>query len=335
MKAFVFCLAFCTALILSIPAHASGPKVSLSTETWDFGTIYQWDSPSISITIKNLGDEELKILDVKASCGCTVAVLSDKVVKPGGAASMKVDFSAYNSTGRVRKIVKLTTNDPAAPEKVLTINGVVRADKGAVGFLDQTYLDMGVIAPYETRYFDLKLSNKGNVEMRFKGLDLPAGYFVDSSLPDRIPERTDTYIKVGYRPTKPKGPINDEIKVLLINPRPGQEELKLRLAGYVAERVRVGDSIIVTPTEFRVAPGTKDPSIEVAVKNDGNGTVVIEGVESSLDAALQDTQRVEIAPGESGKARLSLKPEGLKPDSRGFLYLRLAVPVIVEGAGNK
>jgi len=334
-RVYAFWLAVAVTLALSSPAYSAGPKITLSPETWDMGTIYQWANPSTTVTITNTGDADLKILDVKASCGCTAAALSDKLIKPGGKATMKVDFNAYNSTGRVRKVVKLTTNDPGSPDKVLNIQGTVKDDKAAIGYLEQKELDLGVVAPYETKYFDLKVSNKGNIDLRLKTVELPAGYFMDSSFSDVVPARGDVFLNIGYRPAKSRGPIADEIEVKLSEPRPDQDGLKLKVVGYVAESVRGTDALIVTPTSFRVDPGSRDPVLELAVKNDGTGPVVLDGVESSLDGSGPDNPGAEVAPGESGKVRFSLKPEGLKPGSKGFIYLRLAVPVVVEGAGNK
>src|SRR5512143_2649991 len=105
-------------LLIAQHAFAAGPKMELSTDTWDLGEIYQWTNPQTEITVKNTGGQDLKILDVKASCGCTAVVISDRLIKPGKEGRLKIGFASYNFTGKVAKDVLLVTNDPASPNKV-------------------------------------------------------------------------------------------------------------------------------------------------------------------------------------------------------------------------
>jgi len=331
MRRLVFSLVLAVFLAAPYYAHAAGPKVVLSTEEWIMGNIYQWSNPSTTVEIKNVGDEELKVLDVKASCGCTAVVLSDKVVKPGGKAELKIDFDSINSLGLMRKIVKITTNDPVTPEKIIKIVGFIKKDRAAIAYVSPEYIDLGVVAPYETRYISLNVGNKGNADLNVGGPRFPDGWFLDSSLPSIVAPGAKVAVRLGYRPPVKSGPINGEITVGF----PGQADHSLKVAGYISEQASVVDSVVVSPAGFKVTGNTRAPLLELAVKNAGSGPVLIEGVDSSLDTTGTSVSASEIAPGDTGRVSVSLKPEGLKPGGKGYLYLRVAVPIEVEGAGAK
>ena len=334
MKKQFFLLAILAFLCTTNNAFAAGPRMELSATTWDFGEVYQWTNPSTSITIRNTGDQDLKILDVKASCGCTAAEPSARVVKPGGEARLKIDFASYNFTKRVAKDVILVTNDPAAPSKSIVVQGFIKEDKGGYGQLESGSLDLGVVAPYETKYFMVSLYNKGNADLPVTGVDIPKGSFLDSALPDRVLPKSSVPVTVGYRPSKQSGPINEEVVFRVAGF--GQTELKMKLEGYVSESTRAGSALIIAPAGFKVSKDSPNTLLEFAVKNAGDAPVVIDGAESSLPGTAPAViSGPELAPGESGRVSMTVSKDALKPNQKGYVYLRLALPVTVSGEEKK
>lgn len=81
----------------------------------DFGTLYRGDRIEKKLTIKNDGSDTLRIANVSASCGCTAAMLSEKIIAPGDSGSLNVGFNSENFSGKVQKNVTLTSNDPQNP----------------------------------------------------------------------------------------------------------------------------------------------------------------------------------------------------------------------------
>lgn len=310
----------------SVSAHA-GPRLELSMDAWDFGVIYQWTSPSVTIGIKNPGDEPLEISDVKASCGCTATFLSSKRIMPGDKGFLKIEFASYTVTGRINKLVRLTTNDPAARQKDIAIRGLVKDDKAAVGELDKDYVDLGVVAPYETRAVDVLINNRGNIDLDIRDIELPKGWFLDSAAPSRAKARGGASARFGYRPARQKGPIDDVIRINTSGL--GGGALDLRVVGYVDECSKGGDFVVLTPTGFS-AKDSGGSTLVLSVKNDGQSPVTIEGVDSSLDVRASEQSASEIGPGGSGTVKLDVDPAGLGPGARGYVYIRLGLPVDVK-----
>jgi len=321
-------LFFVVAYLCAAPSMAS-PRIELSLEDWDLGEIYQWSDPSKEITIKNTGDQDLLIQGINTSCGCTAVVLEDKVVKPGGKTAMKIDFAAYNFNGRFRKEVVVATN---AGSKTVSLHGTIMGDKASVGVVEPKAIDLGVVAPYETKYITLTIRNKGNIGLSVKGITIPQGFFMDSSMPSEVPFRSMQSVHLGYRPIKGTGPIDEDITVQLSN---SQKELRVKVQGYISETGQARDAVIITPASIKVSAGMSSPSIEVGIKNQGGGVVEIESAESSFDGSETKLGPRTLAPGGKSNVVLSMKPESFKQETKGYLYIRVAVPIEVEGTVKK
>ncbi len=80
--------------------------------THDFGTIKQGDVTEHVFKFKNTGKHDLIIRKTKASCGCTVVNLGDKIIKPGQESSIKAIFNSRGKRGNQHKTITVTTNIP-------------------------------------------------------------------------------------------------------------------------------------------------------------------------------------------------------------------------------
>jgi len=122
-------LAVVVLLLLAAGAGADvGPRLAIDQPVFDFGTVERGTRVDHTFGLVNRGDAELRIEHVKSSCGCTVAVLSDRVVPPGGEARVAVDLDTGRLAGRTTKTITVYTNDPAAAVVGLSLAGQVTAD---------------------------------------------------------------------------------------------------------------------------------------------------------------------------------------------------------------
>lgn len=92
-------------LILSVAAGAgflffwddfwkfSGPYLVVSPKEYDFGKVLQSQNPvSVYFDVLNKGSRTAIISGTPTSCGCTSAEISQKEIKPGETAKLKVVF---------------------------------------------------------------------------------------------------------------------------------------------------------------------------------------------------------------------------------------------------
>lgn len=102
-------------------AQLLSPKISVQHTEYDFGDIKQNAVVSHDFILTNNGGSELKILDVKASCGCTAVEPDKKTLAPGESTKLKVTFNSSGRRGTQTKHVTVKTNDPSKSKLILTI----------------------------------------------------------------------------------------------------------------------------------------------------------------------------------------------------------------------
>lgn len=124
-----FILSFLAAIFLLIEAGSAqtkeNPYIRFDQEWWTFGEINEGDKLTHTFNLENAGNSDLVIYNVSVSCGCTVASISSRVIKPGKTASIKVIFNSKGYTGKITKFIYIESNDPTMPRKVLLIYGNV------------------------------------------------------------------------------------------------------------------------------------------------------------------------------------------------------------------
>jgi Protein of unknown function (DUF1573) len=104
--------------LLIIPLFVSaqsGPKLEIEGgENINTGSHLRGKEVHYDIKFKNVGDEDLKITSVSTSCGCSSALVSADLLKPGE--SGKIDFM-FNGLGMgtVQKNVMIQTNEAVTP----------------------------------------------------------------------------------------------------------------------------------------------------------------------------------------------------------------------------
>jgi hypothetical protein len=102
-------------------SDAKLPKIFFQQSQYDFGIVKEGDVVSHTFTFTNKGKATLDIKDIKTSCGCTAALVSNKQIPPGKEGTLKIDLDTKNREGRMSRTITVSSNDPEEPNKVLTI----------------------------------------------------------------------------------------------------------------------------------------------------------------------------------------------------------------------
>lgn len=104
------------------------PVLKLSSYNHNFGNVKEGEKLDLTLDIFNTGKSELRIKEIKSSCGCTAALLSSKLIKPDEKGELKIEFDTTNLMGQIARTVTLYSNDPEHPTRVLTL--FANIDKG-------------------------------------------------------------------------------------------------------------------------------------------------------------------------------------------------------------
>ncbi len=101
-------------------------SIEFEEETFDFGTITDGDVVNHTFSFTNTGDENLVLISVKGSCGCTIPENWPKQpIAPGESGTIDVTFNSKNKVGNVIKNVRIEANtEPSI--NVIKITGLVK-----------------------------------------------------------------------------------------------------------------------------------------------------------------------------------------------------------------
>jgi hypothetical protein len=115
------------ALLCCAVAVFAAPHLSVDKTTFACGRIDEGAQDKIvaQFVIKNSGDAELKIENVRPSCGCTV-VAYDTIIAPGKSGVIKPQVNLAGFSGDIKKSVSVTSNDLSQPTLQLFITATIQ-----------------------------------------------------------------------------------------------------------------------------------------------------------------------------------------------------------------
>ncbi|MCB2206631.1 DUF1573 domain-containing protein [bacterium] len=99
------------------------------TSDYYFGEIDPNNSVEHTFIYVNNCGETIEIERARASCGCTAAVLSEKVIPPGGKAEIQVKFTPpRGSRGKVTKTVSVYLKGDDKPYSIIRFSAKIKTD---------------------------------------------------------------------------------------------------------------------------------------------------------------------------------------------------------------
>ncbi len=104
------------ALLIPNQQSFASPQIHLPETEVHLGDAVQGDTASGHFIIENHGTSPLEILDIKPSCGCTVAELEKPTIQPGEKISVKVDVDTEGKSGPFRKVITIKSDSPKRKE---------------------------------------------------------------------------------------------------------------------------------------------------------------------------------------------------------------------------
>lgn len=206
----VFLVLF-TALLASV-SFGQG-KLDFENTDHNFGDINEEAGPAeYTFQFVNNSDKEIKITNVKASCGCTTPGWTREVVMPGDSGFVKAKYNPRNRPGRFRKSLRITTTDPAS-NQTLYISGFVKPKPKTpeqefpvvMGNLRLKYrgLNMGKITTEKTVEKTFDVYNSSDTIETFNSEEWTLPDHISISLAQEfLNPREVGQIKVSYDPIK-------------------------------------------------------------------------------------------------------------------------------------
>jgi hypothetical protein len=101
------------------------PQADIPVTVHDFGQVREDMALNHTFIIRNLGDKELKILEVDPDCACTVAKY-DQAIPPGGEGKVNLEIEPFSVVHSFKKKNYVRFNDPDRRSVNLVLKGVAQ-----------------------------------------------------------------------------------------------------------------------------------------------------------------------------------------------------------------
>jgi hypothetical protein len=140
-------------LLLTVPAVSRG--LHFDRMSHDFGKLLQQKVVHWNPKVTNKTDHPIKLLQVRANCGCTVPIPDKTILAPGETIKINITFDSGLFEGPQEKIVTVKTDEPYTYILIITVN-VVKAYSFTPAILDIPNFDGRAV-----REVDLSTNIKG------------------------------------------------------------------------------------------------------------------------------------------------------------------------------
>ncbi len=235
----------------------------------DFGTVASGSDTRHQIEIKNIYEEQVRILNVGTTCGCTAATPSKKVLETGETAQIEVVMNTVKfkrqKNSNVDVTLSFTDADGISTTRTvrIPISAYIRPDI----IIEPGTVDFGTVDAGAGARRTVRVSYAGRGDWSIQGVDVNSDY-LEASIVEN--ERSsgfggDSFVRydliVQVKPSAPVGVIRDKINLLTndaANPKVP-----------VLVEARVEPDIVVSP-------GTL-PLGDVAIGAERTYTVIVRG----------------------------------------------------------
>ena len=112
-----------------LPKDEPQPKISVSEDFYNFGSVGPTDVVTYDFVIANMGEAPLTINRAYTTCGCTTADFTATVIPPGkvSVVTMRLDAGFHDVRGQtVRRGIIIENNDPKNPQVEIWAQAAVR-----------------------------------------------------------------------------------------------------------------------------------------------------------------------------------------------------------------
>ena len=230
------------------------PKIVFHETAYDFGRAEQGVTITHRFTVANGGGLDLKIDNLRTSCGCTAAVTSAHAIPSGGEGTIEATLDTADLYGRRAHTISVYSNDPAQPATMLTLAGEIHADVAA----DPARVYVGHVRRGQTVRNDVRLVGDDATAVDI-GSIVGTGKVIEVT----SARRAGQPVTLSIRQNAPLGEFQDAVIIHTSSRR--HPSLTVPITG------RVDGDVVVSPTQLNfgvIAAGTKLSRVLV-VRNRG------------------------------------------------------------------
>jgi hypothetical protein len=211
---------------LSLPAFAA-PQLTFDKPVYNFQTTTQGTTIVHSFAFRNTGNEPATIERVSSSCGCTVANVSERVVRPGKSGEIKASFDTSDFSGPVTKEIFVSLSGSKNQPYTLLMKGIVTEELVAT----PPQLNLGDVKAGARKVGVVKLENKGRRNVRIIEIKTASPQMTASAGKRLLKPGEFTSVQVSVTPRADSRFLGGYITIRTDNP--GKVEKTIQVYGMV------------------------------------------------------------------------------------------------------
>lgn len=334
----------------SMMALSASAEVKWLQPEHDFGAFSE-DLGAVDAVFKfvNEGNEPVKVLDARATCGCTRPEYPREAIAPGDTASIKVTYLAQGRPGRFSKNVYIRTSDAPSQQRTLVVKGTVigasatlasrypvtagpmklRSSTAGFGEVTRGKLKTVFIEAYNQSTDTVTPVLEGipdYIDATITPASVAPGEQTQISLTLqtlKVPEWGITYGHFLFRPdAEATDSVNMDFFTIVSEDfsrlTPG-ERLKAPVAALLPDRINLGD-----------IPADETRTVEFTVENNGKSPLLIRRLQTVDDAVTEaKISSDKIKPGKKAVVKVTIDPSKAKND-----FLNIRVTLITNDPDN-
>lgn len=206
---------FATITILADVALPPAPRIAMESEMLDIGAVETGTAPIREVFIENTGSEPLSVSDFRTGSMCSVKLVPDQEIAPGGKAVLRVIFDTLSARGLVEQFVTMTTNDPLKGRVTLRIIGYVYGSNVPLMEMVPEAWDFGIVDPSVTEDVTktFLVFNTGRATLEVTGITVPPGFEVSEPMPVLVEPDSSQPITIGFTASEMSGTVKCSIFV--------------------------------------------------------------------------------------------------------------------------
>ncbi len=215
-----------TSVIAMLTVHSAPRLEVVGPDAVDLKTYPANKTKTTFFTIKNSGNEVLKIIKVRTACTCVATSFKNNTLQPGESTKIKVDVLAYEVYKNYSMGVFVHTNDPENSIHKLLVSGNAEP---IADIQPQDSIFLGAVKPGNElkEEFIVKAFGKEVLKLQSQAIKIKSTH----KMKTKIISETNAYrVIVTYDKDRAPGLIKSEIRIPVIEPK-GWKPVKITILG--------------------------------------------------------------------------------------------------------
>lgn len=241
--ALVVRVAACVAVVVTAN---SGPVVAqewarkmFTVTSHNFGTVAKGSKTEYQFVFRNVYNEDLHVVGVRTSCGCTSPTVTKRDLKTHETAEVVAAFNTRTFQGQHSATLTITFDKPFYAEVQLRVAGNIRGD---VTF-DPPFVDLGTVDLGKGSERQVRVTRLGSAPWEIKDVrSANANFEVSLSKPTREGGRTIYDLTTRLKPGTPAGYVKGQL--ILVTDDPRATQIPMDVEGRVVAEVTVSPQLL-------------------------------------------------------------------------------------------